>query len=165
MAIVFVQHVGGQQLKVGNTRDGLAMKRITPRGPVWHWYDMIGSDAKKFEAIVNAILAELGTDTDPIDFICAVARATRLFPNEVIGWRSRPGSEPLLDEACEAIIRVLVYAGEAVGTGLLNNRCRRYPAGMMRQAVARLAREQKIKVLVDTHPINGKTITKVELCK
>lgn len=165
MPIVYVQAVHDGSVSVGCVNSPLDLKRLTARGPVWAWYSMVDEDATKFLTICNEAKVRCGGEATAIDVICATAQRTELFPQPVIGWRTKVGEEPLKADAAAAILRSLTFydEGEQVSMGILCNRARKYTHSMMRSAAADLARAGKVRLHVSTHPNSKKIITKLSL--
>lgn len=165
MPIVYVQAIHDGSVGVGCVATPLDLKRLTARGPVWAWYSMVDEDAMAFLTICNEAKVRAGPSASAIDVICATAKRTELFPQPVIGWRTKAGEEPLKEDAAAAIMRSLncFDAGERVSMGILCNRSRKYTHSMMRSAAADLARAGKVKLHVSTHPHSQKIITKLSL--
>lgn len=165
MPIVFVQEISTGGVGVGSVRASIDLKRMTARGRCWAWFDMVAEDAIKFVVICNEAKIRLGEGASAIEVICEVARRTELFPQPVIGWRTRKGAEPEVEEAAAAIMRILTAEGQGVqvSMGVVCNRARRYKPSMMRVAAANIVKAKRAQFHVDTHPVNGKVITKLSL--
>ena len=165
MPIVYVQAVHDGSVSVGCVATPLDLKRLTARGPVWSWYSMVDEDATKFLTICNEAKVRAGDGATAIDVICATAKRTELFPQPVIGWRTKAGEEPVKADAAAAIMRSLGFfdKGDQVSMGVLCNRSRKYTHSMMRSAAADLARAGQVRLHVSTHPHSKKVITKLSL--
>lgn len=165
MSIVYVQQLHDGTVQVGSAPAAMDVKRLTARGPVWAWYPMVENDSIVFLTICNEAKIRAGEGASAIDVICATAKRTELFPQPVIGWRSRPGSEPSKEEASASIMRSMnaLDDGHGVTMGSLCNRARKFTNSMMRSAAADLARSGRVRIDVSTHPVNGKIITRLFL--
>lgn len=165
MSIVYVQQLHDGTVSIGSALAPIDVKRLTARGPVWAWYPMVETDALVFLTICNEAKIRAGAGASAIDVICATAKRTELFPQPVIGWRSRPGDEPKMADASASIMRTMGYLddGQGVTMGMVCNRGRKYEVSMMRAAAAALAKAGKIRMDVSTHPVSRRIITRLFL--